>query len=161
RAALAQGHHARVRQSDDRVGRILGGVAGLLAELIECRLRALQIRLELGRAFVEPMPDRIDEARPGNGIRRRRRGRIGGGLARRLAWDLARGPDLLRGSERDQAKRAHGHTARAMVTKEQASSISGWLVIPVPSTSQPRAGWAGHVAKMRSGGTSEQIEGGD
>src|SRR5262249_4130819 len=52
-------------------------------------------------------------------------------------------------------------TARAVVTKEQASSIPAWLVLPVPAPSQPRAGWAGHVAKMRSGGTSEQIEGGD
>src|SRR6516165_2979740 len=52
-------------------------------------------------------------------------------------------------------------TARAIAAKEQASTISGWPVIPIPSTSQPRAGWAGHVAKMRSGGSSEQIEGGD
>src|SRR5262245_29030370 len=52
-------------------------------------------------------------------------------------------------------------TVRAMVAKEQASSISEWLAIPVPSTSRPRAGWAGHVAKMRRGGTSEQMEGGD
>src|SRR6516225_10546421 len=52
-------------------------------------------------------------------------------------------------------------TARAMAAKEQTSTISGWLVIPIPSTSQPRAAWAGHVAKMRSGGSSEQIEGGD
>src|SRR5262249_27291396 len=96
RAALAHDHDARVRQSHDRVGRILGGVAGLLAELIECRLRALQIRLESGRALVEPMADRIDEARPENGIRRRCRRRSGGGLAPLLAWGLTPGPDLLR-----------------------------------------------------------------
>src|SRR5262245_8388522 len=104
-AALAHGHDARVRQSHDRVGRILGGVAGVLAELIECRLRALQIRLELARGFVEPMADRIDEAWAKTGIRRW----IGGGLDRGRAWDLARGPDLLRGRGRDQAKRARGH----------------------------------------------------
>src|SRR5262245_4772965 len=52
-------------------------------------------------------------------------------------------------------------TARAMDAKERASGVSEWLVISIPSTSQPRAGWAGHVAKMRSGGTSEQIEGGN
>src|SRR5262249_17593221 len=40
-------------------------------------------------------------------------------------------------------------TARAIAAKEQASNISGWLVIPIPSTSQPGPGWAGHVAKMR------------
>src|SRR5215813_11396668 len=104
RAALAHGHHARVRQSDDRVGRILGGVAGFLAELIECRLRALQIRLELGRAFVEPMPDRIDEAWAKTGIRRW----IGGGLAWLLAWNIAGRPQGLCGG-RGQAERARGH----------------------------------------------------
>src|SRR5262249_48981344 len=117
RAAFAHGQDARVRQSYDRVGRILGGVAGLLAELIECRLRALQIRLEPGRALVEPMADRIDEAWGRTGIRRRCRRRIGGGLARALAWDLARGPDVLRQRGRDQAKRARGerraHDGRA------------------------------------------------
>src|SRR5262249_43949322 len=62
------------------------------------------------------------------------------------------------------AARPNAHTAttaRATVANEQASNISRWLVIPTPLTSQPHAGWAGHVAKMRSGGTSEQVEGGD
>jgi hypothetical protein len=88
-----------------------------LPKLIECRLRALQIRLESGRALVEPMADRVDEAGPKNGIRRRCRRRIGGGLARLLTWDLTRGPDVLRWRGRDQAKRARGerraHDGRA------------------------------------------------
>src|SRR5262245_35516129 len=119
-ATLADGHDARVRQSHDRVGRILGDVAGLLGELIERRLRALQIRLEPGRALVEPMADRIDEARPGRGIRRRRRGRIGSGLARLLARNIAGGPQLLRERRRGQAKRARGHDS-ARDGRESAS----------------------------------------
>src|SRR5215813_807422 len=142
RAALAHGHDARVRQSHDRVGRTLGGVAGLLAELIERRLRALQIRLEPGRALVEPMADRIDEARPENGIRRRCRRRIGGGLARLMAWDLTRGPDLLRGRGRDEAKRARGEH-RACDRRERASlrcsRVAGHLD-PVDVTAARQAG---------------------
>src|SRR6516165_10682921 len=142
RAALARGHDACVRQSHDRVGRILGGVAGLLAELIERRLRAMQIRLEPGRALVEPMADRIDEARPENGIRRRCRRRSGGGLARLLAWDLTRGPDLLRGRGRGQAKRARGEH-RACDRRERASircfRVAGHLD-PVDVTAARRLG---------------------
>jgi len=108
-AALAHGHDARVWQSHDCVGRILGDVTGVLGELIERRLRALQIRLEPGRALVEPVADRIDEARLENGIRRRRRGGIGGGLARLLARNIAGRPQLLRGRGRGQAKHARGH----------------------------------------------------
>src|SRR5215470_17428480 len=123
-AALAHGHDAGVRQSHDCVGRILGDVAGVLGELIERRLRALQIRLEPGRALVEPMADRIDEARLENGIRRRRHGGIGGGLARLLARNIAGGTQVLRGCGRGQAKRhakrAHGHD-RARDGRERAS----------------------------------------
>src|SRR5215831_3511472 len=133
RAALARGHDACVRQSHDRVGRILGGVAGLLAELIERRLRALQIRLEPGRALVEPMADRIDEARPENGIRRRCRRRIGGGLAWLLAWDLTRGRTSCAGADVTRQSAPAASTAHAMAAKERASSVSGWLVISIPS----------------------------
>ncbi len=119
-AALAHGHDAGVRQSHDRVGGVLGDVAGLLGELVERRLCALQIRLEPGRALVEPMADRIDEARLEHGIRRRRRGGISGGLARLLARNIAGGTEVLCGCGRGQAKRAHGHD-RARDCRERAS----------------------------------------
>src|SRR5262249_12601831 len=161
RATLARDHDARVRQSHDRVGRILGGVAGLLAELIEGRLRALQVGLESGRASLSQWP--IVSTKPG------RKTESGAGAAGGLAagspgcWlgISPGGRTSCAGADVTRQSAPAASTARAMAAKERASSVSGWLVISIPSTSQPRAGWAGHVAKMRSGGTSKQIEGGN
>src|SRR2546430_16635868 len=86
---------------------------------------------------------------------------MGGGPGRLLARNTPGGRRSCAGADAARPSAHTATTARAIAAKEQASNICGWLVIPIPSTSQPRAAWAGHVAKMRSGGTSEQIEGSD
>jgi len=152
-AALAHGHDARVRQSHDRVGRILGSIARLISKFIEALLRALQIGFELGRAVVEPAADGIDEARSGHGVRRRR-WRICSGCAGVLARNLGWRSRLLRQRRDEQENRASGHR-RARDREVPSIDLSRTAGHPDPVTSQPRAGWAPAVAKLRNGGTQK------
>jgi hypothetical protein len=71
RTALVHRHDAHIRQSDHRAGRILGGVAGLVRQLVEGLLRVLQIESESRGAVAEPTAEGIDEG----GALRIRRGR--------------------------------------------------------------------------------------
>src|SRR5712691_5507770 len=73
RAALARRHRTRIRQSDDRAGRLLGGLARPVAELIDLLLRALHVGLELGCALFQPAAEHVDEAGLEGRIGRRRR----------------------------------------------------------------------------------------
>src|SRR5690349_2478400 len=98
-----------------------------------------------------------------------RKAEFGAGAAEGLAADspgcwLGTSPGGRRSCAGAGAATAIAHTAttaRAIAAKEQASNISGWLVILISSTSQPDAGWAVHMAKRRSRGSSEHREGSD
>src|SRR6516162_1028549 len=61
-AWLARLYHPRIRQSDHRGGRIPGGLAGLIAQLVEGLLSVLHIALEAIRAFIEPTAQSVDKA---------------------------------------------------------------------------------------------------
>src|SRR4051812_47977710 len=109
RATLARRHDAGIGQADHRVGRILGGVASLTAQLVECLLRALHVRSELGGPLVQPPAERFDQVR----LRRKRRQhqwrqRKGACGVRTLGgrWSLIRGLSLLRERGQGQEQRA-------------------------------------------------------
>src|SRR5262245_44811358 len=51
--------------------------------------------------------------------------------------------------------------ARAIRARPRAPMFSGRLVITAPFRSQPRAGCAGGMAKLRYNGTSKQVERGN
>ena len=150
--ALAHRHDARVRQSDHRAGCVLGGVAGLVRELIQRLLRTLEIGLELRRTILEPTADGIDQTRPRGGIRFRCRWRIGSDR------NVARRPHLLRedgdGQENDACSDERIRDGRGD-TRVKLFRRAGY---PNPVTSQPGADSARRVAKLRRLGTSERID---
>src|SRR5947209_14689920 len=110
---LAHRHDARVWQSHDGAGCVLGGVAGLVRELIQRLLRTLEIGLELRRTILEPTADGINET----WRRSVRSWRIGSGRA--WAWNLGWRPGVLRERRDGQKNRApsdermrHGRASR-------------------------------------------------
>ena len=109
RATLARRHDAGIGQADHCVGRILGGVASLTAQLVECLLRTLHVRSELGGPLVQPTAERFHQVR----LRRQRRQhqwrqRKGACGVRTLGgrWSLIRGLSLLRERGQGQEQRA-------------------------------------------------------
>src|SRR5262249_29161883 len=138
---------------DHRARRILGGLAGLVRQLVEGLLRALQIESKPRGAVAEPTADGIDEGRQALEIRRRARRRTGRGLAALLTWNVGGRAHLLRERGGDQQRRARGKQREA--ANLDLPRMAGH---PDPMTAQPRARWALGVAKLRRGGTQKRFD---
>src|SRR6185295_6809144 len=139
RTALVYRHDAHIRQSDHRAGRILGGVAGLVRQLVEGLLRVLQIESEPRGAVAEPTANGVDKAGPALEIRHPGRRQIGSALALLLTWNVGGRSRFLRERGGDQQHRAPGKR-RARKWREAASidlPRTAGHPDPVPMTTQP------------------------